>query len=154
MTDYQTIVVPYDFSEHASAAFNTAMDFARLLKADLYLLYVVQLPTHAYPAFQGVAAPPPANLVEVRQAAEQSLRELAASVEGVPGKIEAYVVEGASIAETILQSARNLGADLIVMGTHGRTGLAHVFLGSVAERTLQRSPCPVMTVQAAEQEES
>lgn len=51
-------------------------------------------------------------------------------------------------------SAEDLGADLIVMGTHGRTGLTHVFLGSVAERTLRSAPCPVLTVQSPEEREA
>jgi nucleotide-binding universal stress UspA family protein len=153
MSDYQTIVVPYDFSEHARAAFATAVDLARRLEGKLHLLYVVQLPTYPSSAFPGIAAGPPTNLVEVRDAAMQSLRELAGEVESVCGKVEAHVAEGTSIAEMIRESAEKLGADLIVMGTHGRTGLAHVFLGSVAERTLRNAPCPVLTVQAIDQEE-
>jgi nucleotide-binding universal stress UspA family protein len=82
----------------------------------------------------------------------QSLREIAAAIEGAPGKVEAHVVEGASIVEMIRQYAEEVGADLIIMGTHGRTGLAHVFLGSVTERTLRSSPCPVLAVQATDQE--
>jgi nucleotide-binding universal stress UspA family protein len=152
MSDYQTIVVPYDFSEHARAALTTAIDLARRLDSDLYLLHVVQLPVYAYPGFHGAAASPQADMAGVRDGAMQSLREIAAAVEGAPGKVETYVVEGTTIVEMIRQSAETLGADLIVMGTHGRTGLAHVFLGSVAERTLRSAPCPVLTVQASEEE--
>lgn len=68
----------------------------------------------------------------------------------VPGKLQPHVAVGSAVADLIRQTAAELGADLIVMGTHGRTGLAHVFLGSVAERTLRRAPCPVLTVQASE----
>ena len=70
-----------------------------------------------------------------------------------PGKVEAHVVEAAGIAEAICDAAETFGADLIVMGTHGRTGLAHVFLGSAAERTLRQAPCPVLTVRAPAEEE-
>jgi nucleotide-binding universal stress UspA family protein len=154
MSNFQTIVVPYDFSDHARAALDTAVDLARRLESDLHLLHVVQLPAYTYPAFQGVGAALPMNLVEVRDGATQSLREIAAAIEGAPGKVEVQVVEGGSIAEMIRQSAEKLGADLIIMGTHGRTGLAHVFLGSVAERTLRGAPCPVLTVQGRDQEES
>jgi nucleotide-binding universal stress UspA family protein len=94
------------------------------------------------------------NLADIRDGAMQSLREIAAAIEETPGKVEVQVVEGGSITEMIRQSAENLGADLIIMGTHGRTGLAHVFLGSVAERTLRGAPCPVLTVQGSDLEES
>lgn len=77
----------------------------------------------------------------------KSLREVAEGLPSLRGSVELHVVEGAGVAEMIGEVAESLGADLIVMGTHGRTGLAHVFLGSVAERTLSRAPCPVLTVQ-------
>jgi nucleotide-binding universal stress UspA family protein len=153
MNDYQTIVVPYDFSEHARAALATAADLARRLQSDIHLFHVLQLPVYTYPAFQAAAAAPPADLVDIRDGAMASLREIAASIEGAPGKVETHVVEGATIVEMIRQFAEEIGADLIVMGTHGRTGLAHVFLGSVAERTLRSAPCPVLTVQASDQAE-
>lgn len=75
---------------------------------------------------------------------------MAEGIEELPGKREAHVLEGTSPSERIRELASKLGSDLIVMGTHGRTGLAHVFLGSVAERTLRRAPCPVLCVQAPE----
>jgi universal stress protein A len=59
------------------------------------------------------------------------------------------VVSGAP-ATAICETAEKIGADLIVMGTHGRTGIAHVFLGSVAERTIRHAPCPVLTVRGSE----
>jgi nucleotide-binding universal stress UspA family protein len=91
----------------------------------------------------------------VCEGALKSLRSIADSIEAVvPGRIEPHVVEGIGVADSLRESADELGADLIVMGTHGRTGLAHVFLGSVAERTLRRARCPVLTVQAAEGQES
>jgi nucleotide-binding universal stress UspA family protein len=90
-----------------------------------------------------------ADLTEAKHEAMQSLREIVAAIEQAPGKVEAHVVEGAAIVEMIRQYAEEVGADFIVMGTHGRTGLAHVFLGSVTERTLRGSPCPVLAVQAS-----
>lgn len=153
MSNYQTIVVPYDFSEHAYAALTAALDLARRLKSDIYLLHVVQLPAYTYPAFQGVAASPQTDMVQVRDGAMQSLQEIVEAIEDAPGKVEGQVVEGATVVEMIRQFAEEVGADLIVMGTHGRTGIAHVFLGSVAERMLRTAPCPVLTVQAEDQEE-
>lgn len=67
-----------------------------------------------------------------------------ASASGENG--HAHIVDGASIAERIAGCAEQLGVNLIVMGTHGRGGLAHAFLGSVAERTLRSEPCPMLTL--------
>jgi nucleotide-binding universal stress UspA family protein len=151
MSDYQTFVVPYDFSEHARAALATASDLARRLDARLHLVHVVQPPAYAYGyGFAGAAAAPPIDLHEIHQGALESLRQVIAELGDVSERAEPHVVEGSGIAEMLRQVSEKLGADLIVMGTHGRTGLAHVFLGSVMERTLRRAPCPVLAVQAPE----
>jgi universal stress protein A len=150
MADYRVVVVPYDFSEHAQAALREAVDLSRRLGADLHLVHVMQSPMYLYSfAYAGEAAAvlPPIDMTEIREDALKSLLEIISEIE-FSGKIEAHVLEGANIADTVRATAESLEADLIVMGTHGRTGLAHVFLGSVAERTLRTAPCPVLTVQA------
>jgi nucleotide-binding universal stress UspA family protein len=152
MSDYRTFLVPYDFSEHAEAALATALDLAGRLDAAVHLLHVIEPPVFTYPAFEAAPIAPP-SMLDVRAAAQKSLEDVA-SARGQRARLETHVVEGASIAEMIGESADELGADLIVMGTHGRTGLAHVFLGSVAERTLRRAPCPVLTVRASEEDAS
>jgi len=117
---------------------------------------VLQTPAYgyAYPVATGGGAPPPFDLVYLRERAQQALDEVAGAVkEGLSGKIDSRVVEGNLIANAVSDTAEELGADLIVMGTHGRSGLAHAFLGSVAERTLRRAPCPVLTVRATEDQE-
>lgn len=149
MADYRVVVVPYDFSEHARAALDEAADLSRRLGADLHLVHVLQSPLYLYSfAYPGEAAAvaPPIDMTEIREDALKSLREVIAEID-FPGKVECHVLEGVNVAETLRATAENLGADLIVMGTHGRTGLAHVFLGSVAERTLRTATCPVLTVQ-------
>ena len=151
MNSYQTFIVPYDFSEHARAAADTAADLARRLDASLHLVHVVQPPSFGYGATPA-AVPIPLNLVEIRAGALGALQELARSLEPIAGPVQAHVVEGLSIADALQEEAERLGADLIVMGTHGRTGIARVFLGSVAERTLRQAPCPVLTVRSSEEE--
>jgi nucleotide-binding universal stress UspA family protein len=153
MTEFQTILVPYDFSAHARAALSTAVDLAQRLGAELHLLHVVQSPSfvYGYGSYGAAGAPPPVDMVALREGATQSLQAVADAVKELPKTPVPHVVEGTSTAEMIREEAEELGADLIVMGTHGRTGLAHVFLGSVAERTLRRAPCPVLTVQAPEE---
>jgi len=148
MGDFRTMVVAYDFSPHSQAALDTAVQLARRLDSDLHLLHVVQTPAFAYGAYGGTVVPPPIDMGQVLDGAMASLRDVVDGLAPVPGRREPHVVEGVGVAAMIQETAERLGADLIVMGTHGRTGLAHVFLGSVAERTLRGAPCPVLTVQA------
>ena len=152
MRDYRTILVPHDFSAHARAALSEATSLAKSLGAGLCLIHVVQPPIHAY----GYGAGPDENtfdLNEIHGRAARMLDDVADSIENAPDRVDRHVVEAGSIAKAIQDAAREFEADLIVMGTHGRTGLAHVFLGSVAERTLRNAPCPVLTVQASEEDE-
>jgi nucleotide-binding universal stress UspA family protein len=155
MSEFRTFVVPYDFSPHAVAALAAARDLAQRLDADLHLLHVVHIPMQAYayaphPAAVGRI---PFDTHELREEARGALEKVAEQLVGLPRRAQAHVVEGVGIADAIRLAAEEQGADLIVMGTHGRTGLAHVFLGSVAERTLRLAPCPVLTVRAPEEAE-
>ncbi len=149
MRDYRTFVVPYDFSEHARAALDVAADLSRRLNADLNLVHVVQPPAYAWDPVGSSPQVPLMDTTEIRKQTMTALSEVVVGID-VPGKVEPHVIEGARIAQMLGEFAKSQGADLIVMGTHGRTGLAHVFLGSVAERTLRISPCPVLTVRAEE----
>jgi len=153
MSDYRTFVVPYDFSEHARAALHLATDLARRLESDLHLVHVIQPPSLALAAYgdYGAADSAPVDMLRLREIANTALSDVAAGIEHGPGKIETHVVESPSVVDAIRESAEKLAADLIVMGTHGRTGLAHVFLGSVAERTLRGAPCPVLTVRGSDE---
>ena len=85
------------------------------------------------------------DMAERIQAGLQELRE--ARLKGV-AKVETKIVEHASAADGICQAARQLGSDLIVVATHGRTGLAHLLLGSVAENVVRHAPCPVLTLRS------
>lgn len=153
MADYRTILVPYDFSEHSKKALETALDLGRRFGSNLHLLHVVTPLIVAYPTM-GTAAAPPANLLlELREGAERSLDDVVATIENPPGTVKAHISAGGATAETIREMAEQLGADLIVMGTHGRTGMSRVFLGSVAERTLRLAPCPILMVSAEEEDE-
>ncbi len=147
MPDYRTLLVPFDFSENAQAALDTAVDLARQLKSDCHLVHVVQ--SYPYMSYGGIAGQPPLpppDMLQIREHALESMGKVVKSVEIAGGRVVPHVVEDASVAGAICQMAGKLEADLIVMGTHGRTGIAHVFLGSVAERTLRQAPCPVLIV--------
>ncbi len=153
MPNFRTILVPYDFSDHSRKALETALDLGRRFDSNLHLLHVVTPPIVAYPTMGTAAAPPPSLLLDVREAAERSLNDVVAAIENSPGAVKAHIATGGATAEAIREAAATLGADLIVMGTHGRTGMARVFLGSVAERTLRLAPCPILMVSAEEEDE-
>jgi nucleotide-binding universal stress UspA family protein len=162
MNEFRTLMVPYDFSEHARAALDTALDLGKRLGArELHLVHVISTPAYAYAGYAshaGAAVPPPFDLKRVRESALASLEDAREVVLALrPDRsvsIETDVIEGASIDRSLCDAARRLSADLIVMGTHGRTGLAQVFLGSVAARTLRSAPCPVLSVRASTEETS
>lgn len=149
MSSIRTIVVPHDFSEYAEAALNVALELTRALGSQLHLLHVFQPPAYAYGSELYAGGPIQGLLddhVAQRQARERKLDDLAARYGEPAHPISTHLVEGTAVAETIDAEATRLAADLIILGTHGRTGLAHLLLGSVAEATLRHAPCPVLTV--------
>ena len=156
MSEFATIAVPYDFSEHSSAALECAAGLARKFGSEIHLVHVIQPPAMAFAAYGAPGIPPAdtVDMMQLREIATSALDDVARSLEGRCAGVQTHVVEGAGIAEAIREVAEKLSADLIAMGTHGRTGLAHAFLGSVAERTIRRAPCPVLTVQAPAKHDS
>ncbi len=150
MTDFKSLMIPHDFSPHARAALEIGTQLAQKLDGNISLVHIIQPPAYAYgypaPAGTGTAVALP-NLLELQEQARKSLGEIAEEM-APPARVE--VVEGNNISEALCQAADRLKADLIIMGTHGRTGLAHAFIGSVAERTLRSAPCPVLTVRGEE----
>jgi nucleotide-binding universal stress UspA family protein len=144
MTTYRRILVPVDFSPSSDHALAAALDLAGKLGARLFLLHVVPIPLPGWEVYGHEFAPE--QLIEKgREGAERELGALAAARSSGAVPIEPLVRVGMPFLE-IIAAAREIGADLIVMGTHGRTGLAHVLIGSVAERVVRGSPCPVLTV--------
>lgn len=150
MSVIRTILVPHDFSDYAEAALDYAVELGGALGAQLHLLHVLQPPAYAYASELYLGGPihsKDEDRLDLHQDCEKRLSARAARVHGRSGQpICVHVVEGSRIADAIDAEAARLLADLIVMGTHGRTGLAHLLLGSVAEATLRHSPCPVLTV--------
>ena len=143
MITQKNILVPSDFSECSSQAPRYGLELARKFDATLHLVHVVQDPATQPWAAEGFAIP----LLEVT---EEWLKEaetrLTASVpEAERPRVRVSSLLGAVYAE-VLRYAQNEEIDLIVMGTHGRGGVSHLLLGSIAEKMVRRSPCPVLTV--------
>ena len=149
MTRIQKILVPVDFSDHSAQALEMAMDVARAFGgAQLHLLHCYQIqPVGVSP--YGIVLPESFDR-EIREAAARQLDEWCLKVSKSGLTAEAHLsplFPSVAISET----ASELGADLIVMGTRGLSGFKHVLLGSVAERTLRSAPCPVLTVKGKDQ---
>jgi nucleotide-binding universal stress UspA family protein len=139
MLPAHTIVFPTDFSEHAARVFPVACTLARDEGARLIVLHVMPPPlNHA----EVVARRPPDGY---RDELWRMLHRIQAPEANV--RVEHRLEEGDAATE-ILRVAGDTGVGLIVMGTHGRTGLKRLLMGSVAEQVLRRAACPVLTVKA------
>jgi nucleotide-binding universal stress UspA family protein len=138
-----TIIVPTDFSEYAVHAFTWALDLATDRKAKIVLVHAAQ--AISYLAFPESVYVPDLQKMETEMIsdAEKRVAEFAAKQGASTVPLETRVTVGEPVWE-ICQAATREHADLIVMGSHGRTGLSHVLLGSVAERVVRHAPCPVL----------
>ena len=144
LTALKRILVPTDFSDPSQEALATAMAFARTFGARLDLVHVAVEMAYPLPPPVDVATLP-VDFGRVLERAEEGLAAEAERVRAAGVACESSMLVGRPDTE-IVDRARSTGADLIVMGTHGRSGLAHALLGSNAERVVQHSPCPVLIV--------
>jgi nucleotide-binding universal stress UspA family protein len=137
---FARLLVPTDFSAPSDAALEHARTFARSFGGALHLLHVT-----------GDAGTPPhvpGNPRDCEPAALRQLRDRLTEADR-RRRLTVRVMEGSDPAQKIVGYARSLPADLIIMGTHGRSGVAHLLLGSVAEKVVRTAPCPVLTARAA-----
>lgn len=147
---FNRILVPTDFSEPSDAALNYARALATKFGASLHLLHVIE-PGYATGAFSNEAyiavEAPGAYEMLVKEAQSKFAPRVFPSDRTRHG-MTTEVMTGIGAA-TIVEYAADQDIDLIVMGTHGRTGLAHLLMGSVAEHVVRTAPCPVLTVRRA-----
>lgn len=142
MINIQRIVAGTDFSECSEHALRYAYEMAEVFGAELHLLTVVETPAGAYPEF-GISADDVA--AGAMRAAERQLNELPEERWKDRLKITRAAVKGTPFLE-IVRYAREHDADLIVIGTHGRGAIAHMLMGSTAEKVVRKASCPVLTV--------
>ncbi len=144
--ELKRILVPTDFSKNADYALQYALTFARAVGAKLYLLHVVHFPAYTAPQTLRLPGDTVSQVLNgfVKEA-KQRLKELVEKTKGPEVILPPVVHVGLEYTEIAAFAAKEK-IDLIIMGTHGRTGLAHAFLGSVAERVVRYAPCPVLTV--------
>lgn len=140
MTEFRKILCPVDFESSSAVALDLAKSVALKYHATLYVLNVARIPAADMDAPVTIAAHP-----HFEQAAHDHLKELAR--QNLDDEIAYELVVKDGIPESaILDAVNDLGIDLVVMATHGRTGLAHFVMGSVAEEVVRTAPCPVMVV--------
>jgi universal stress protein A len=145
MKPIRRILVATDFSRHADRALEQAAGWATALGSSVDVLHVYEAPLVELTPYH--LAIPMQVLDGVRDRARERLEALREKLAADGIEVAVHLREGHP-AEGIAAMARETGADLIVMGTRGNTGLKHVLLGSVAERTLRLAPCPVLTLHA------
>ncbi len=146
MFQIKTIIVPTDFSSASLQALSYATEFAKVHEAGILLLHTMEPPV--YPVVFGVApVVAPTLESDLLDLCEQNLEKIRAEHIDAAIKVETVVREGPPFLE-IVRCAKERSADLIVIATHGHTGLKHVLLGSTAEKVVREAPCPVLTVRA------
>lgn len=141
---WKKVLCPIDFSEPARAAMKVAVEVSRQFGSELTLFHSYELPGYTLPEGSVVASPKMLqDLADQAEAHLEEWRRLAEEM-GAPRVTTAKGIGEPAIE--ISELAREGGYDLIVVGTHGRTGIRHALLGSVAERVVRRAGCPVLTV--------
>lgn len=143
------ILVPVDFSDCSKKALQYALPLARQHGAGLVLLHVAPPPVYTVGEFGTVDSG--ALEEEMRKRSEQQLAAFEANEVGTGVPCERMLLMG-DAAREIVRQAKEAEVDLIVISTHGRTGLKHVLLGSVAEHVVRRASCPVLVVREQEHE--
>lgn len=142
MVTLKKILCPVDHSECSYLALKYAISLALKDEAKLYLMHVID--SRLYDTEMYKFSPYKLNEIDESKIRADLMKSLPEGTTDVL-EVETIVVKGVPFNE-IINAATEISVDLIVIGTHGRTGLSHVMLGSVAEKVVRKSPCPVLTV--------
>ena len=141
--DLKRILVPLDFSPFSLRAVRFARKWAVRFRAEVCLLHVIDAVSSAFPFGGELMALPP--LPDFRRESTASLEKIAKKEFSRVAKVSVHLGEGTPHHE-IARAAVELGADIIILTTHGRTGLLHAMIGSTAERVVRHAPCPVLVL--------
>ena len=139
----KVILAPTDLGKTAEEAVDYACELARTLGAKLHLLHVIAVPVVGVPEL-GLALT--STMIDTMVADNQAALDRLAAKKAAQADIAPTILRMGDARDVINQTAKEIGADLIVVGTHGRRGVTRVLLGSVAENVVRTAPCPVLTV--------
>jgi len=142
--DWKRICCPIDFSDASRAAMEVACDLARRNGGTLHLLHAYPIPGYTFPDGSVVASP--RMMQELAEGAQRHLEEWRDEAVKLGAPRVEVATEVGEPAHEILSFAAEQGVDLLVLGTHGRSGLEHALMGSIAERVVRKARCPVLTV--------
>lgn len=138
------ILVPIDFSEASLIALRYSLNYAQLFNAKLYLIYVLE-PVVYPPDFSLGQISLPSVDLEMDKRAKDELEKTAHSV--IPHSIEySLIIKTGKPFVEIIETAKSEDIDLIIISTHGHTGVEHILFGSTAEKVVRKAPCPVLSV--------
>jgi nucleotide-binding universal stress UspA family protein len=145
------ILCPIDFSDNSDHAMRYAVALSQTFGAELTLLHVVAPVVAAMPGETALPDTLQADIDALATACQERLQQTVGALAADGLDAQSKVVSGVPFIE-IIRFARDTEMDLIVMGTHGRSGLGHLLIGSVAERVVRKATCPVLTVKHPEHE--
>ncbi len=153
MIELRNILLPTDFSEPSANAGKYGKALAETFHARLHVLHVIEESALVYPlvGYEGTFPPLPQLREDVEKEVRSRLEKLLTANERQALRAELSVRTGSPFVE-IIRYAKDQNIDLIVMGTHGRGPIAHMLMGSVAEKVVRKAPCPVLTVRHPEHE--
>lgn len=145
MTDkIEKILVPIDFSDYSKKALQYSVNIAKKFEADISLVYVIEPAVYPADFSMGQIAVPAADM-DLHERAKEELKNLAAAEIGDDVSVEIILKTGKPFVE-IIETATDIDADLIIIATHGHTGVEHLLFGSTAEKVVRKAPCPVLTL--------
>jgi nucleotide-binding universal stress UspA family protein len=152
MLHLKNILVGTDFSESSDAALRYARELARRFGARLHVLHALEVPPMQLVGSEALAPLSPEVRVELEAEARANLDRLVTPDDRRLFKAITAIRDRQTPTEAIAHYAADADIDLIVLGTHGRRGLSHLFMGSVAEKVVRTAPCPVLTVRRHERD--
>lgn len=144
MENINKILVPIDFSNYSKNALRYAVNFANKFNSKIYLVYVVEPVIYPSDFSMGQVTFPVSDL-EMNERAKDELESLAKTEIGSQIQVETVIKTGKPFVE-INETASELDIDLIIIATHGHTGMEHLLFGSTAEKVVRKAPCPVLTL--------
>ncbi len=143
--EIKKILVPIDFSDYSKSALRYSAQFAKLFQSELILVYVVEPILYPPDFSMGQISLPAVNVLEFDKQAKDELEKLVKAEFNEDLQVR-YVVKSGKPFVQIIETAREEDVDLIIISTHGHSGVEHILFGSTAEKVVRKAPCPVLTL--------